>query len=223
MSAPRSTGCSFSSSGRANFRKPLTTSSSRRISLADDVDVLRDIGAGGMPSPAAGARPVRRRDAAARDRLPRQLLLQQLEVNRHRVERVLHLVRDARHQPAERGELARVVQRRVHLAQVAEVARDEHRAEEPAAGVLDRVASSSSRSARVGVGIESPAPATRAVQRDRDRAQRLASGERLLDELSRMAGCSRRCARRAARSSPGCRRSARRAARTARRRPRGCP
>ena len=69
-----------------------------------------------------------------------ELLLQQLEVNRHRVQRVLHFVRHAGHQPAERGELARVVQRRVHLAEVAEVARHEHRAEEPAVRVLDRVA-----------------------------------------------------------------------------------
>ena len=38
------TGCSLRSSGRVNFRKPCTTSSSRRISSRDDVDVLQRLG-----------------------------------------------------------------------------------------------------------------------------------------------------------------------------------
>ena len=124
------------------------------------------------PAPATGA-----------TQLTRELLLQQLEVNRHRVERVLHLVRDAGHQPPERRELARVVQRRVHLAQVAEVARDEHRAEEPAARVLDRVASSAgARSARVPP-IGSRPRTGRVGHRDRDGALRFPAGERALDDL----------------------------------------
>ena len=43
-----------------------------------------------------------------RGRLPRrQLLLQQLEMNRHRIERVLHLVRDAGGEPADHRDAAR--------------------------------------------------------------------------------------------------------------------
>ena len=53
----------------------------------------------------------------------RQLHLEQLEVDHRRVERVLDLVRDARREPAERGELARVAERRLDLAQIGEVAR----------------------------------------------------------------------------------------------------
>ena len=41
---------------------------------------------------------------------PAQLLLQQLEVNRHRVERVLHLVRDARGETSQRGHAPRQLQ-----------------------------------------------------------------------------------------------------------------
>ena len=95
----------------------------------------------------------------------RELLLEQLEVNRHRVQRILHFVRDARHQPTERGQLARVVQRRVHLAQESEVARDEHRAEEAAARVLDRMAHQQPLGrlrigfSRAGSAQSTPAPA----------------------------------------------------------------
>ena len=73
--------------------------------VGDDVHVLRQIDGG--RGPGAGARAT-----GAGSRTAAELLLQQLEVDRHRVERVLHLVRDAGHQPAERGQLARVVQRR---------------------------------------------------------------------------------------------------------------
>ena len=38
-----------------------------------------------------------------------QMLPHQLEMDRHRVQRILHFVRQARHQPAERAELARIV------------------------------------------------------------------------------------------------------------------
>ena len=61
-------------------------------------------------------------------------------MNGHRIQRVLHLVRHAGHQAAERGQLARIVQRGVHVCQVAEIARDQHRSEEPAGRILDGVA-----------------------------------------------------------------------------------
>ena len=77
------TGPNVTSSGRTNFRKPWMRSSRRRISCP-------------MTSTC-----VRRRLAR------RELLLQQLEVNRHRVERVLHLVRDAGGEPADHGNAAR--------------------------------------------------------------------------------------------------------------------
>ena len=77
------TGPNFASSGRTNFRKPWMRSSSRRISCP-------------MIS------------TCVRRRLPRrQLLLQQLEMNGHRVERILHLVRDAGGQPADHRDAAR--------------------------------------------------------------------------------------------------------------------
>ena len=69
------------SSGRANFRKPCTTASSRWIS---------------WPMMSACAR------TSAAGVAVLELLAQQLEVNGHRIERVLHLVRHAGRQPAER-------------------------------------------------------------------------------------------------------------------------
>ena len=60
-------------------------------------------------------------------------------MDHHRVLRVLHLVRDAGRQPPERGELARVADRGLHFAQVLEVARDQHDADELALGIDDRV------------------------------------------------------------------------------------
>ena len=86
---------------------------SRRLNLgADDPHVLeRGLHARpGIPRrrPRCRRRPPRRPPPAA----PDQLLLQQLEVDGHRVQRVLHLVRDARRQPAERDELARVAAQR---------------------------------------------------------------------------------------------------------------
>ena len=62
---------------------------------------------------------------AARDRL-----LHQLEVDGHRVQRVLDLVRDAGRQAAERRELVRVPERRLHFTQVAEVAAHQHHADD---------------------------------------------------------------------------------------------
>ena len=159
----------------------MTTWSSRRISLADDVDVLRDVD--GVPA----ARPWPRRPATQPPRGCRQLLLQQLEMNGHRVERVLHLVRDAGHQPAERGQLARVVQRRVHLAQVAEVARDEHRAEETAA------ARPRSRGVIEQALRRCPSPRRAADSAGhRHRPLRLAPGQRAgrSDVLHRPGGCA---------------------------------
>ena len=60
-------------------------------------------------------------------------------MNHHRVQRVLDLVRHARGQPAERRELARVPDRRLHLTQVLEVPGHEHDAHELARGIVDRV------------------------------------------------------------------------------------
>ena len=82
-SGASATGAERTSSGRTNFRKPWMRSSSRRISCP-------------MISTC-----VRRRLAR------RQLLLQQLEMNGHRVERILHLVRDAGGQPADHRDAAR--------------------------------------------------------------------------------------------------------------------
>ena len=80
------TGASVTSSGRTNLRNPCTTSSRRRISAPIF----------GMP---------RRGGWFGR----REFLLQQLEVDRHRIEGVLHLVRDAGREPAERGDAPREV------------------------------------------------------------------------------------------------------------------
>ena len=53
-------------------------------------------------------------------------------MNHHRVQRILHFVRDAGRQTAERRQLARVADRRLHLAEIFEVARDQHDADEVA-------------------------------------------------------------------------------------------
>ena len=63
---------------------------------------------------------------SARGRPRRHLLPEQLEVNHHRVERILDFVRHAGRETSERDELARVPKRRLHLAQVLEIARDQH-------------------------------------------------------------------------------------------------
>ena len=104
----------------------------------------------------------------------RQLALQQLEVNRHRIQRVLHLVGDAGGEPAERRELARVPDRRLHGAERAEVARDDHHAQQPLVAVLD--------------GMRDDQPVARAAlalarrQRHRHRLGRLARVARAIDE-----------------------------------------
>ena len=68
-----------------------------------------------------------------------ELLLEQLEVDDRRVQRVLHFVRDAGRQPAERGELLRVAERGSHLGHVVQVARDEHHRGEPLIEAVDDV------------------------------------------------------------------------------------
>ena len=57
---------------------------------------------------------------------PSELLSQQLEMDGHRVERVLDLMRDAGQQPVERRQLARVTQHRLQLRQRTDVARHQH-------------------------------------------------------------------------------------------------
>ena len=109
------------------------TWSRRWISAADDLHVLeraRHLGRGSVL--AGGARAGARRRGAGADRAGQreQLLLQQLEVDRHRVQRVLHLVRDARRQPPERHQLPRVVEHRLHAAEHLDVARDQHHADQ---------------------------------------------------------------------------------------------
>ena len=106
MIAPTRTGCSFRSSGRVNSQEALHD-------LVEPAHLRRDD-----------------REVLLRGGLVGELHLQQLEVDHRRVERVLDLVRDAGREPAERGELARVAERRLDLAQVGEVARDEHDADQ---------------------------------------------------------------------------------------------
>ena len=162
------TGCSRSSSGRANFRKPTTTRSSRRISSRNHLHVLAQI---------ERLRAARRRRHGDRLGTAAELLLEELEVNRHRVERILHLVGDAGHQPPERRELARVVQRRVHMAQEAQVPRDEHRPEKAAARVLDGVAHQQALGRLASGSRCGPSG-------DRHRPLRLPAGQRALHQLS---------------------------------------
>ena len=118
----------------------------------------------------AGAR---RRQAGHR-RPRRELLPQQLEVNHHRVQRVLHLVRDARREAAERGQLARVADGGLHLAEVLEIAGDEHDADQSAGGIVNRVRHDQVLDRLAVVGLTP-------VQRHRP--ARLAAHERLLDQL----------------------------------------
>ena len=144
----------------------------------DDFDVLeralggrrqrRLAGASDSPRPPAAATGLRlrRAPAAAADLRP-----QQLEVDHHRVERILHLVRDAGGQPAERHQLARIGDRRLHPRQVRQVARHEQHADELAVGARDRRASSAA--ARSSLGLRSPACTGPA---------RLPRGQRLLDD-----------------------------------------
>ena len=214
------TGWSRSSSGRANFRNPTTTRSSRRISSAITFTCLVR---SRLRVPPAGV--------GHGDRLGhrRELLLEQLEVDGHRVERVLDLVRDAGHQPSERGELARVVQRRVHVAEEAEVARDEHHAEKAAArcprshgtSAAARPAPARTRRARPAQSTPVPASAGRPARARRAAAPgcRPAAGVTAGSGRSG-AGDQRRQQRRASRSW---RTSARLPARTAPSRLRGCP
>jgi hypothetical protein len=97
---------------------------------------------------------------------------QQLEVNHHRIQRILDFVRDAGREPAKRRQLARVANRGLHLAQVAEVASDEHHGDEVAGRIVNRVRHDQPLTpfaARVGKGR-------------RDRAARPAADERLLGQ-----------------------------------------
>ena len=116
-------------------------------------------------------------------RAHQELLSQQLEVNHHRVQRVLDLVRDAGRQPSERRELARVPHRRLHLAQVLQVAHDQHDADELALRVVDRVGQDHAlallaaghreggrRSARATAGWRASAPKDAAAGDRRPRA-----------------------------------------------------
>ena len=182
----RTVGCSFSSSGRAKRRKPLSTWFEALDLLADDIDVPRRIGTGRLE---IGGERSRAGPRGHRLQGPRQLAFQQLQMDRHRIEGVLHLVRDARHQAAERRELAGVVERRVHLRHEPEIARDEHGAHELAVAVVDRVRHDHPLTLRFG---------------DRDRALAVAvtrasarpTRGRLRSRRSRAARCS----------SPDCRR-----------------
>ena len=100
-----------------NLRNPCTTSSRRRICA-----VMID----------------RCSIASGRSRRA-ELLLEQFEMNHRGIQRVLHLVRDAGRQPAERRQLLRVADRGLHLRHVVEVARDEHHGGEPMIEVVDHV------------------------------------------------------------------------------------
>ena len=204
-SAASVTGCSFRSSGRVNFRNPCTTSSSRRISFAmtstcwsASVESIGGAAATASPRPA----PPRRRAAPiARDG---ELLPQQLEVNHHRVQRILHLVRDAGRQPSERGQLARVANRRLHLAQYSRLR------------AISMMPTSSPLGSLIACVITSRSPPV--AERRRQRTARLAADERLLGQPpQRVVGRhDRRSAApagapAAARASPGWRTAARRA------------
>ena len=108
-------GWSFSSSGRVNLSRPCSMSSRRLSVLAITA----------MCSFAASAS-----TGLARAPLVADLVLHELEVDDHRVQRVLDLVGDAGRQAAERRELVRVPERRLHLAQVAEVPAHQHHADD---------------------------------------------------------------------------------------------
>ena len=101
-----------------------------------------------------------------------ELLPQQLEVNHHRVQRILHLAGDAGRQPSERRELPRIAQRRLDLAEILQVARDEHDADEIALRIVDGV-----RHHQPLVRLRFLAPL------DRYGPARLTVDERLLGEL----------------------------------------
>ena len=162
-SADTRTGCSRRSSGRVNFRNPCTTSSSRRISLSMTSTCCSAPSTVGAAPARDSARPAcrlrRPAPAAARRSALPDLRPQQLEVNHHRVQRVLHLVRDAGGQPAERDQLARVGERRLHPRQVREVARDQQHADQLAVGARDRRASSAAASSSLGRIVACTGPA----------------------------------------------------------------
>jgi hypothetical protein len=61
-------------------------------------------------------------------------------MNHHRVERVLHFMSDARGQTAERRELARIPDGGLYLAEVFQVARNQHHADQFPVRVVDGVA-----------------------------------------------------------------------------------
>ena len=77
---------------------------------------------------------------------------------------------------SEGGDLSRVVQRRLHVTEVAEIPRHEHRAEKASAAVFDRMGDEQVLG-RALVAITCP------LRLEGDRSDTLAPGERLVDQV----------------------------------------
>ena len=60
-------------------------------------------------------------------------------MNHHRIQRILHLVRDARRQSSECNELPRIRERRLHPRQIREIPRHQQYADELAVGPLNHI------------------------------------------------------------------------------------
>ena len=154
------------------------------------------------PAAATGSGCERRRRAA-------DLRPQQLEVNHHRVERVLHLVRDAGRQPAERHELARIGERRLHRATGARGCATTSSTPTSSPSVpVDRVRHEQHLVVGFASRRSSTADSARSGPLTLHRSARLPRGQRLLDERPiRMAGrAAGRCSARpiASAGSVGC-------------------
>ncbi len=120
---------------------------------------------------------------AARQR--RQLLLQQLEVNRHRVQRVLHLVRHAGREAPQGHQLARVIEHGLDTTHVLQVARHQHHAEQLLIAVPDGVRHHQALLTGSGARLPRDGRACRRLRRDRHRngPARLSLGQCSLDDV----------------------------------------
>ena len=110
-------------------------------------------------------------------------LLEQLEPNHRRMQRVLDLVRQPGRQPAERRHPARIAQRRLDVPQMFEVPGHHHDGELPAANAVDDVGADEllarARRSRPPLGRARPSSGTRITSGPCDRrSARLSSTSR---------------------------------------------